>query len=112
MNEDERIKYLSLAEVKNMLKKIEKDREELIYDQRIALEHAQAFAKLSIKQTNDLIKDLKNIEIIEESHAYKIADLLPTTVEDVKSIFAKERINPSDSEIKKILDIIGKYYVE
>jgi len=112
MIEEETAKLVSLSEVKNILKKIEKDRKELIYEQRIALEHAQAFAKISVKQTKDLIKELCNLGSIEESHAYKIADILPTTVDDVKAIFAKERFNINDSEIKKILEIVGKYYIE
>ena len=112
MKEDEAGRPVSLSEVKSMLKKIEKDRKDLIYGQRIALEHAQAFAKLPIKQTKDLIKELRNLETIEESHAYKIADLLPTTEDAVKAIFAKERSNPNESVIKKILETVRKYYIE
>ncbi len=112
MNEDEVGRPVSLSEVKNILKKIEKDRKDLIYGQRIALEHAQAFAKLPIKQTKDLIKELRTLETIEESHAYKIADLLPTTEDEVKAIFAKERSNPNESVIKKILETVRKYYIE
>jgi len=112
MNVDEAGRLVSLSEVKNMLKKIEKERKELIYEQRIALEHAQKFAKLSVKQTKDLIKDLMKLENIGESHAYKMADILPTTEDDVKAIFAKERFTLSESEIKNILKIIGKYYIE
>lgn len=112
MNADEAGRPVSLSEVKNMLKKIEKERKELIYEQRIALEHAQKFAKLSVKQTKDLIKDLMKLENIGESHAYKIADILPTTEDDVKAIFAKERFTLSESEIKNILKVIGKYYIE
>ncbi|MCK4332516.1 MAG: hypothetical protein KAV40_02935 [Thermoplasmatales archaeon] len=112
MNADEAGRPVSLSEVKNMLKKIEKERKELIYEQRIALEHAQKFAKLSVKQTKDLIKDLMKLENIGESHAYKIADILPTTEDDVKAIFAKERFTLSESGIKNILKVIGKYYIE
>jgi len=112
MNEDEAGRLVSLSEVKNILKKIEKDRKDLIYGQRIALEHAQAFAKLPIKQTKDLINELRTLETIEESHAYKIADLLPTTEDAVKAIFAKERSNPNESVIKKILETVRKYYIE
>ena len=112
MDKDEAGRLVSLSEVKSMLKKIEKERKELIYEQRIALEHAQTFAKLTLKQTKDMIKELRNIEPIEEIHANKIADLLPTNVDAVKAIFAKERANPSESEIKKVLEIVGKYYVK
>lgn len=112
MKADETGRLVSLPEVKNMLKKIEKERKELIYEQRIALEHAQKFAKLSVKQTKDLIKDLMKLENIGEAHAHKIADILPTSEDDAKAIFAKERVTPSASEIKDILKIVGKYYIE
>ena len=109
---EEEIRLVSLAEVKNILKKVEKQRKELLYEQRIALEHATKFAKLSVKKTNDLIKELLTIEKLEERHAYKIAELLPLNDEDIKAIFAKERVTLEDSDIKKILEIVDKYRVE
>jgi DNA-directed RNA polymerase subunit F len=112
MNPEEPAKYVSLVEVKNILKKLEKERKELIYEQRIALEHAQKFSKLSIKDTKELIAGLVKLDHIEENHAYKIADILPTSADDVKAIFAKERYTPTEAEIKKILELVGKYYTE
>jgi DNA-directed RNA polymerase subunit F len=106
------IKPISLAEVKNILKKMSKDRKELLYEQRIALEHAQKFVKMPMKKTVDLIKELKSLEFLNEIHAIKIADLLPTSKDDVKAIFAKERITLGENDIKKILDIVAKYYIE
>ena len=112
MESNDAAKLVSLSEVKNILKKVSKERKELSYEQRIALEHAQKFAKLPVKKTQDLIKELTKLERIEEIHAYKIADLLPTTEDDVKAIFAKERFTLNESEIKNILKVVGKYYVE
>lgn len=112
MTSDETSEYVSLAEVKNILTKVEKEREELLYEQRIALEHAHKFAKLPITKTKELIKELETIDVITKHHAYKIADILPSTVDDVKTLFAKERINLTDNDIKKILEIIDKHYVK
>jgi DNA-directed RNA polymerase subunit F len=112
MEAEEVGKIVSLAEVKNMLKKISKERKELIYEQRIALEHAERFARLSAKQTKDLITELMKLEHMEEIHAYKIADILPNTDDDLKAIFAKERYTPNDKEIKMILEVIKKHSVE
>ena len=109
---EEHTKLMSLAEVKNVLRKISKERKELIYEQRIALEHAEHFSTLSAKQTKDLIAELLKQEHIEEFHAYKIADILPKTLDDVKAIFAKERISPSEKEIKTIIELVNKYSVE
>ena len=103
---------MSLAEVKNILKKVEKEREELIYEQRIALEHVQHFARLSATKTKELIKALMKIEGIKEIHAYKIADILPKMEDDVKTIFAKERVSLGDAEIKKIIDLVTSFYIE
>jgi DNA-directed RNA polymerase subunit F len=102
---EEKSKIISIAEVKNILKKISKERKELIYEQRIALEHAEIFAKLTAKQTKDLIAELMKLDHVEELHAYKIADILPKTEDDIKAIFAKERYTPNDKEIKNILEI-------
>ena len=112
METEETGRIVSLAEVKNMLKKISKERKELIYEQKIALEHAERFARLSAKQTKDLIAELMKVEHVEEIHAYKIADILPKTEDDVKAIFAKERYTPNEKEIKTILEIVKKHYVE
>ncbi len=105
-------KIISLAEVKNIMKKISKERKELLYEQKIALEHAEKFARLSAKQTKDLISDLLKLDHVEESQAYKIADILPNTEDDIKAIFAKERYTPNDKEIKSILEIVKKHSVE
>jgi DNA-directed RNA polymerase subunit F len=109
---EEHVKLVSLAEVKNTLRKISKERKELIYEQRIALEHAERFSTLSAKQTKDLITELLKQEHIEEIHAYKIADILPRTVDDVKAIFAKERVSPNEKEIKTIIELVNKYSIE
>jgi len=105
-------KIVSLAEVKNILKKISKERKELLYEQKIALEHAEKFAKLSAKETKDLITDLMKLDHMDELQAYKIADILPNTEDDIKAIFAKERYTPNDKEIKNILEIVKKHSVE
>jgi len=110
--DDKQIKYVSLSEVKSILKKVEKDREDMLYEQKIALDHANKFAKLPVKKTNDLIKELSSLEFLQEVHAFKIADLLPTTEDDVKTIFAKERMTLSGNEINKILEIVKKHYIE
>ncbi|MBN1861063.1 MAG: hypothetical protein JW840_06340 [Candidatus Thermoplasmatota archaeon] len=109
---EETSKIISLAEVKNILKKISKERKELNYEQKIALEHAEKFARLSAKQTKDLITALIKLDHVEEIHAYKIADILPNTEDDIKAIFAKERYTPNEKEIKNILEIVKKHSVE
>ncbi|MCJ7571874.1 MAG: hypothetical protein MUO82_08370 [Candidatus Thermoplasmatota archaeon] len=59
-----------------------------------------------------MIKELMENKDITEINAIKIADLLPRTEDDIKTIFAKERITISGNDIKKILDIVTKYNIE
>ncbi|HIH97041.1 MAG TPA: RNA polymerase [Thermoplasmata archaeon] len=105
----EKIRLLSLSEVKHLLNKARKNREELNEPQKQTLQHAEKFAKLSLEKTKKLIEDLLKIEGIEESSALKIADLLPTHEEDVKLIFAKARVTLKEDQIKQVLKIVGGY---
>ena len=109
---DTKSRPVTLSEVKSILTKVSKDRKEMLYEQKIALEHAQKFVKVPFGKTKDMVKELSSLEFIQEIHAYKIADILPATDDDVKTIFAKERITLSESDIKKILEIVNKYYIE
>ncbi len=101
-------KLASLSEVKNLLSKGEKD-SDLTYEQRLALEHAQQFAKLNVTKINSLIKDLMKMERISEQLAYKIAELLPQYPEEVRPIFAKERFTLEENETKNIIELVKKY---
>ena len=112
MAEENVVRPVSLSEVKSILKKIEKERGEMLYEQKIALEHAHKFAKMPVKKTTDLVKELSKLEFLQEIHVYKIADILPTTEDDIKTIFAKERMTLGENEIKNILEIVSKYYIE
>ena len=103
---------VSLSEVKKILTRVSKEREELLYEQKIALEHAQKFGKLSVKKTADMIKELSKLEFLRKNHVYKIADILPSTEEDIKTILAKERVTTGEKEIKQILEIVEKNKLE
>jgi DNA-directed RNA polymerase subunit F len=100
--------FASLGDVKNLLTKSEKEGE-LTYEQRLALEHANQFSNLNIKDTNKLIKSLVKMERVSESLAFKIAELLPQHPDEVRPIFAKERFTLEDNEIKEIIESVKKY---
>ena len=103
------MKVVSLAEVKDMLAKLGKEREELTREQKIALEHSEKVVSLSANKTKELIRKLTSMEKIGKNQAYKIADILPKDEEDVMAIFSKETFIPSKDEIKRILEIVREY---
>jgi len=99
---------LTLAEVKELLAKFERD-ENAGYELRKAIEHSKKFAKLSAEDARKLVEELMQLEKIRKEIAVKIADILPLSPTEVRAIYAKERYNLNDEEIKKILEIVSKY---
>ena len=98
-------KIVSLARVKHLIENEEKERE-LSQVQRSALDHATAFSHIKLETSEKLIEGLKELEHVSEASAVKIADLLPTSSDEIGAIFAKERFNLSKEEIEAILDIV------
>lgn len=83
---------------------------ELLYEQRRALEHALKFSQVSVKDANDMRGKLSDMEInLGTERITKIIDLMPSTVDDIRAIFAKERFKYSEEEIKKITDVVDQY---
>jgi DNA-directed RNA polymerase subunit F len=104
---EEETRYVSLAEVKNLLEKEGKKRE-LTYEQKLALEHAKHFSKIGVTKAKMMVEELCKLERITEPFANKIVDILPMHPEEVRAIFAKERFTLEEDEIKKILKIVEK----
>lgn len=100
-------RILTLAEVEEILKKREKE-EELIYEQKTALEHIRRFSKLKKKQALKLKKELTEAGLREDV-ASKIVDILPLDKEDIMYLFSRERFILDEKEVSKLADIIAKY---
>jgi DNA-directed RNA polymerase subunit F len=59
-----------------------------------------------------MIKELSKLDFLDEKQVYRIANIMPKTNDDIKTIFAKDRITLDENKIKKILEIVNKYYIE
>ena len=105
---DEFIRYVTLPEVKSMLEREEKKRE-FTYEQKLALQHAKTFAVLTVKKSRELVNRLMKMEKMNELLAYKIADLLPETPDEVRTIFAKERYTLTPEEIEELLAVVKEF---
>jgi DNA-directed RNA polymerase subunit F len=46
---------------------------------------------------------------VSEINAVKIADIMPSTADDVRLIFSKERASVEKKDIEKILSVVQKY---
>jgi len=101
--------YVSLAEIKALLEKEKEARGELSQEQQYALSHSTTFAKIDIAKIPAMMKELMEIPMMSTFNAAKIVDLLPTHLDDVRAIFAKERFSLSKEDAEKVLEIVAKY---
>jgi DNA-directed RNA polymerase subunit F len=94
--------------VKKILKK--RDSEEMIYEQKIALEHAEKFSRLKLSDAEQLVKELKELGFrVRDDAIVKIADILPTDEVDIKAIMLQSGTQLKKEQSQKILDIVAKY---
>ena len=100
-------KDITLSEVKNILAKRKKEGE-LSYEQKLAYDYSAEFGKLPVTKARTLMEELMKIEGIDGSAAVQIADTLPKDKEDLLVIFEKRRKGISDSDVKKVLDLVAK----
>lgn len=100
--------FLTLAEVKEMLDQIREkraDEEELGYELRRAIRHAESFSKGSAEENTAMVAELMKMEKMTRTIAVKIADIRPVTKDELRAIYAKERFNLSEEELSNILEI-------
>lgn len=100
---------LTMAEVKEILDHIREkraDEEELGYELRRAIRHAELFAKGSAEENIAMVAELMKNEKMTRSLAVKITDIRPITKDELRAIYAKERFNLSEEELSNILEIV------
>ncbi len=104
---------LTLPAVKEILGGIkeerEKDGKELGYELRKAIAHAEMFSKLTPKSSKELVDELLKLDKMKPEIAFRIADILPMSNDEVRSIYAKERYTLSEQELKQILETIARF---
>ena len=103
---------LSLAEVKEVLEETRLRRvdepEELGYELRRAIKHADIFAHGSAEDNRQMLEDLLKLEKISPEIAIKIVDVRPMTRDELRALYAKERFTLVDEDLDAILDIVIK----
>lgn len=100
---------VSLSQVKELIIEREKEKGELKYEQRLILDYVNKFTKLDIESSKKLIKELEEELGLKKEIAIKIADLLPEDEDDLRTIFAKEKFNIGEEQIKIIMEKIANY---
>lgn len=103
LNEEE----VPAAEARNSLKK--RNKEGLKYEQKICLDFLSKHVKLLVTKSRKMMDELLEVGRLKPHQAAMIVNILPSTKDEVRLIFAKERTRLKKEEINKILDIVNKY---
>jgi len=100
---------LLLGEVEKELKNIKK--KDRLPVQEKSYDFARKFEKLKIEKAKQLIEEIRKLEIprITDFHIYQIADLMPKSLVELRSIFAGTKTTVTPDNIKQIYEIIKKY---
>ncbi len=99
---------VTLAEVRDLLT-AENGKRELLTSQRNSMTHAQAVCSLTMEQAKAMVAELEGLDFVETPVAVKIADLMPKYPNDVRAIFAKERVPLDAGRIAAVLDVVDRY---
>jgi DNA-directed RNA polymerase subunit F len=99
---------LPLATVKRMLAE-EAALRPLPREALLAQQHAELFARLTPEQTDKLIAELMAFPFVDRPLAIKIADMLPQYPEEIRLLFAKERMVLEEAQITQLLELVAQH---
>ena len=101
-------KFVTSYDARKILRKRSKD-SELNYEQKNALDYLNKSCKVAEKEISSLVEDLGKVEKLNEKHIVSIVEMMPRDSDDLRLLFANERIVLSDDEKKKIVDAVKKH---
>jgi DNA-directed RNA polymerase subunit F len=105
---------VTLPELRSVLLGVESERiaaeKEMSYEFRRCIEHANQLAKTTPEKSRALVGELSRMEKMKPEIAFRIANIMPKTRDEVRAIFAKERFTLSPEEIDKIIELVMTHF--
>ncbi|MGQ9759372.1 MAG: RNA polymerase Rpb4 family protein [Candidatus Methanomethylicaceae archaeon] len=98
---------LTIPQVKKLLEQREKDGE-LSYLQRLTYDYTVKLSKISPEKAEELLNRLK-ADGISPAIAAQIVNIMPKTVDELRTIFASETRPYLPSELEKILTVLNSF---
>jgi DNA-directed RNA polymerase subunit F len=99
---------IPLARVKELLTD-EATHRTLPREAGLALQHAELFARLPAKATDELVAELRTLPYVDATVAVKVADTLPQYPEEIRLLFSKERVVLDEAQITRLLEIVAQH---
>jgi DNA-directed RNA polymerase subunit F len=93
-------RLINLSEVKQILEEKAQvlSSEDMDVYQQATLDYAKKFTKISVEQAKKVIQLLRTEYNVPETHAIMVANILPTSIYELRTIFEKE------TSLKKLED--------
>jgi DNA-directed RNA polymerase subunit F len=93
-------RLVNLAEVKQILEEKAQvlSSEDMDVYQQATLDYAKKFTKISVDKAKKIIQMLRTEYNVPETHAIMVANILPTSIYELRTIFEKE------TSLKKLED--------
>ena len=105
---------VTLPQVREILQGVEAQRisseKEMSYEFRRSLEHANTLSKTTPEKSGALVQELSKLEKMKPEIAYRIANIMPRTRDELRAIYAKERFTLSPEELDSILQIVANHF--
>lgn len=101
-------RYVPLAKALEILE-AESENREFNTDQKIALDHSQKLVRLSADKARELQEALSRLDFVSDAMACKIVDITPSHPDDIRVLFAKERLILEKEHIDQILEVMKEH---
>lgn len=93
------------------LKEYLEAQKELNFRAQKTVEYLQQICSLDSKKAKNLIKKLEELNIprLKDIHLYKIIDILPKSIDEVKLVVQGYNVIVSNENLKKIADTVSEF---
>ncbi len=105
---------ITLPELREILIRVEGERieagKEMGYELRRSIEHANQLSKTTPEQAKDLVAALLALEKMKPEIAYRIANIMPRTRDELRAVYAKEKYSLTGEELDAIINLVKTHF--
>lgn len=105
-------KPITMAELKAELDDIKKRDKELSFRSNKTQEYLSQFSKKDYNKVKELIEKIEKLKIprLKEEHIVKIIDVMPQSLDDLKSLLQGYTVTIKQENMKKIVEVVKKFF--
>jgi DNA-directed RNA polymerase subunit F len=105
---------ISMAELKEEIKNIKKRDEELSFRTAKVAEHVDILKIIKLKDADEIFEKIQKLNIprLKDVYIYKIIDLSPQSIIELKNIIQSYSLTVTNDNLEKILEILADYLLK